>query len=85
MTDLTSFTDILRDPALQAVFVLAPCDFCPAFSLTYTDPETQGRYCLPCLEVSTEPLADGPEDPEITAIAREVIAARRASRIAKAA
>jgi len=78
-TDLTSFTDILRDPALQAVFVLAPCDFCPAFSLTYTDPETQGRYCLPCLEVSTEPLEDGPEDAVIVELGRVIIAARRAA------
>ena len=82
---MTRFADILEDTLLAAVFSLAPCDFCPSFALTYTDPETQGRYCLPCLELSIEPLADGPEDPEITAIAREVIAARRASRIAKAA
>ena len=82
---MTRFADILEDTLLAAVFSLAPCDFCPSFSLTYTDPETQGRYCLPCLEVSTETLEDGPEDAVIVEMGRVIIAARRASRIAKAA
>ena len=64
---------------LNSLFHDDPCDFCPASGRTYTDPETGCRYCLECLVLSTIPLEDGPPDPAIMVIAREVIAARRAA------
>ena len=80
---LTSFADILTDAILSTLFTPGVCSVCEAcdeetFGLTYLDPETGGRFCLLCLESACKPLEDGPEDPELEAIAREVIAARRA-------
>jgi hypothetical protein len=69
---MMSLTDILK-----SVFHSGRCDFCETDGLTYTDPETGCLYCLPCLVLATEPLADGPEDAGIIAIGRKVIATRR--------
>ena len=73
---MTSLADILT-----SIFRPVPCDFCPSVGPTYRDPETGCFYCLPCLEMATDPalaledlsLEDGPEDPETVAIGRAVL------------
>ena len=84
---LTSLTDILR-----RVFTSHPCSVCTANDLptvgpTYHDAETNGHFCLGCLELVCDPLPDlAPDqepDPETEAMACEVVAARRAARTAR--
>ncbi len=62
------------------------CDFCamvqaevgpPQTTLVYQDPDTKCLYCLACLAEAVDPanqLEEGPEDPAINEMAREIIA-----------
>ena len=62
---------------LATLFIDAACDLCGKPKRVYPDPETGGRICLDCLEMLCEPLPELPPDPEICAMGREIVAARR--------